>query len=135
MDVRIAVQISKADAKKRLVFGWANVSVTKDGEEITDLHGDIIPPDVLEKAAYNYVIRHREAGLEHEVMGVADLAESAFIDPDKLKAMGIKDTAYEGQGWWIGFRVNDPDVWAAVEKGDLPMFSIGGVGHYVDVEE
>lgn len=44
--------ILKADGDQRLVFGWANVSVTVDGKQVEDLEGDVIDPEELEKAAY-----------------------------------------------------------------------------------
>ena len=35
-----AFQILKTDDDKRLVFGWANVAVRTDGEQIVDLQQD-----------------------------------------------------------------------------------------------
>lgn len=127
------VKIAKADRKRRLVFGWANLSRTPDGKQVIDLHGDVIPPDVLEKATYDYVARHREGGLEHQKMGVATLVEAAYIDSEKLSAMGV-ESPFEGAGMWIGLRVDDADVWAAIEGGDLPAFSIGGKGTYEEID-
>lgn len=117
-----------------LAFGFANVSVTKNGELITDLHEDQIPPDVLEKAAYNFVLKYRDAGVEHEEMGVGRLVESIFLTTEKLTAMGISDPTYKGAAWWVGFKVDDPAVWKKVESGELAMFSIGGRCSYEEVE-
>lgn len=47
------VAITKSDDDKMLAFGWANVSLTVDGETIEDYQGDIIEPEELENAAYN----------------------------------------------------------------------------------
>ena len=44
--------ILKSDGDQRLVFGWASVSVTVDGEQVEDLHGDAVDPEELEKAAF-----------------------------------------------------------------------------------
>ncbi len=133
-DVLVLIRITKADPKRRMVFGWANLAATEDGKTVIDLHGDVIPADVLERASYDYVARHREGGLEHQKMGVATLIEAAFIDAEKLAAMGV-ETTFKGAGIWIGMRVDDPDVWAAVESGALPAFSIGGAGSYEEIEE
>lgn len=135
MKIEVRVPVAKSDPERMLVFGFANVSVTRDGEVVTDLHNDEIPPDVLEKAAYNFVLRYREGGLEHEKMGVSRLVESCFITPEKLAAMGVKDTEFNGASWWVGFKVDEPEVWAAVKSGELPMFSIGGEGSYEEVAE
>ena len=119
------IKISKFSEEKREVYGIANMSVDLDGELVTDTHGDQISPDVLEKAAHQFVIRYREGGLEHMRMGVATLIESVFLTQEKLDAMGI-DVEYRGAAWFVGFKVHDPDVWAAIKSGDLPAFSIGG---------
>ena len=47
--------LQKSDDDKMLAFGWANVSLTVDGETIEDYQGDIIEPEELENAAYNFV--------------------------------------------------------------------------------
>lgn len=39
------------------------------------------------------------------------------------------------EGWWIGFRVTDPDVWDKVKSGEYPMFSIEGEAVREEVEE
>ncbi len=128
--VNLSLQVAKKDPKKMLVFGFANVAVDKNGKTVTDLHDDQIPADVLEKAAYTFVLKYREGGYEHQKMGVARLVESFFLTAEKLKAMGVKDGDYDGAAWWVGFKVDDPDVWAQVEKGELPAFSIGGTCTY-----
>jgi hypothetical protein len=68
-------------------------------------------------------------------MGVSRLVESCFITPEKLAAMGVKDEEFKGASWWVGFKVDEPEVWAAVKSGELPMFSIGGEGSYEEVSE
>ena len=41
------------------------------------------------------------------------------------------------EGWWIGFKVTDDEVWKKVKDGTYPMFSIEGeaVREEVDGEE
>ena len=29
-------------------------------------------------------------------------------------------------GWFVGFKVDDADVWAKIKSGERPMFSIAG---------
>ena len=41
-------KIAKSDDDKMLAFGWANVSITADGELIEDYQEDIIEPEELE---------------------------------------------------------------------------------------
>lgn len=41
-------KIAKSDDDKHLAFGWANVAIRADGEEIEDWQEDIIEPEELE---------------------------------------------------------------------------------------
>lgn len=135
MDKVIRIPITKKDASQMLAFGFANVAVTEDGTLVTDLHKDQIPAEVLEKAAYKFVLKYRTGGLEHEEMGVARLVESFFMTAEKLKALGIETTdTFKGAAWWVGFKIDDPDVWKRVEGGELCDFSIGGTGEYEEAK-
>ena len=42
-----------------------------------------------------------------------------------MKAMGIPEGILP-VGWWIGFKVTDPEVWEKVKDGTYSMFSIEG---------
>lgn len=93
----------------------------------TDLQGDRIPIVELEKAAYEFVLKSREADTEHDQEVIGQLVESFVITDEKLAAMGVPaDVATEtAKGWWVGFKVDDATM-DRVEKGELAMFSIGG---------
>ena len=59
-------KIAKSDDDKMLAFGWANVSITADGELIEDYQEDIIEPEELESAAYKFAEElYREGGEMH----------------------------------------------------------------------
>lgn len=124
--------IMKSDDDRHLAFGWANVSVRTDGELVEDWQEDIIEPEDLEKAAYNFVELYREGGEMHERGGAAVLVESVVFTEEKLAAMGIPAGTLP-IGWWIGFRVLDDDVWEKVKDGTYSMFSIEGVAERVEV--
>lgn len=123
--VEIKFEISKVDEDEHQVFGWANVSMRVDGELITDRQGDIIEPEELEKAAYDFVLDFRESGVMHKGRANGRLIESTVFTPEKLKAMGLAKDALPF-GWWIGFQIDDPEVFKRVKKGELAMFSIQG---------
>lgn len=127
-------KIMKSDDDKMLAFGWANVSMRVDGEVIEDWQNDIVEPEELEKAAYDYVLLYREGGEMHERGGAAVLIESVVFTEEKMQAMGIPAGTLP-VGWWIGFKVTDPDVWEKVKDGTYPMFSIEGEAERVQVEE
>lgn len=126
-------KIMKSDNEKMLAFGWANVSVRTDGEVIEDYQEDIIEPEELENAAYNFVELYREGGEMHERGGAAVLIESVVFTEEKMKAIGIPEGVLP-IGWWIGFKVLDEDVWEKVKDGTYSMFSIEGEAERVETE-
>ena len=119
--------IKKADDEKRLVFGWALVSATSDGEKIIDHQGDIVEQEDLEEGAYEYVLNFRDAGEEHNagLRKKARMVESVVFTSEKLKAMGIPEGTIP-YGWWIGFYVDDDRTWELIKNGTYKMFSIEG---------
>lgn len=127
-------KIMKSDDEKMIAFGWANVSMRVDGELIEDWQADIIEPEELENAAYEYVLLYREGGEMHERGGAAVLIESVVFTEEKMQAMGIPAGTLP-VGWWIGFKVTDKDVWEKVKDGTYPMFSIEGEAERVEVED
>lgn len=127
-------KIMKSDDEKMLAFGWANVSMRVDGELIEDWQGDIIEPEELEVAAYEYVRLYGDGGEMHERGGVAVLIESVVFTEEKMQVMGIPAGTLP-VGWWIGFKVTDKDVWEKVKNGTYPMFSIEGEAERIEVED
>ena len=127
-------KVAKSDDEKKIAFGWANVSIRTDGEVIEDWQNDIVEPEELEQAAYNFVELYREGGEMHERGGVAILIESVVFTEEKIKAMGIAEGTVP-IGWWIGFKVLDDDVWEKVKDGTYSMFSIEGEAERVEVED
>jgi hypothetical protein len=139
---QISGDICKLDRVQHLVFGWASI-VTINGKEITDTQGDIITPETLEDAAYEYVLTARKGGEMHdtdssgEVRGISNLVESVVFTNEKQTAMlkslhdqGITDAVLDLRcvSWWCGFKIYDEDAWSKVESGELRAFSIGGKG-------
>ena len=132
--IKSRFKIMKSDEEKMLAFGWASVSMRVDGELIEDWQKDIVEPEELERAAYEFVELYREGGEMHERGGVAVLIESVVFTEEKLRIMDIP-VGTLAIGWWIGFRVTDEDVWEKVKDGTYQMFSIEGEARRVDVED
>ena len=129
--VKSRFKVTKANEDKMLAFGWANVSIDKTGNQVEDWQGDMIDPEDLEEAAYQFVKLYREGGEMHERGGVATMIESVVFTEEKMQAMGIPSGTLP-VGWWIGFQVTDPDVWEKVKDGTYSMFSIEGTAERVD---
>ena len=119
--------IYKTDDDKRLVFGWASISITVDGEQLEDRQNDLIDPEDLEEAAYEYVLNFRDTGEEHipTMRKKGKLVESCVFTAEKQQAMGIPAGTLP-VGWWIGFKIEDDDAWSRVKSGVYKMFSIEG---------
>lgn len=127
-------QIRKSDDDQHLAFGWASVSVDESGAQLEDYHEDLIDPDELEQAAYQFVELYREGGEMHERGGCAVLVESMVFTEEKQTALGIPPGVLP-VGWWIGFKVTDEEVWEKVKDGTYPMFSIEGEAVRVPAED
>ena len=117
--------VTKIDGDRNLVFGWAYISVTKDGNRVIDHSDEIIEPDALEDAAYMFNLEFRKSGVMHEGIAVGKLVESLVITQDKLEKMGLPKDALP-IGWWVGFYIEDDDIFDKVKKGQYKMFSIQG---------
>lgn len=124
-------KIAKSDDEKMLAFGWASVSMRVDGELIEDWQQDIVEPEDLERAAYEFALLYREGGEMHERGGAAMLVESVVFTKEKMRAMGIPAGVLP-IGWWIGFKVTDKAVWEKVKDGTYQMFSIEGEAQRVE---
>ena len=119
------VDLTKMHDEQHLVFGWANVSLDKDGSAPLDWQGDITKTEVLEKAAYSFVLKHRVTGEMHQGEAVGQLVESIMFTKDKMAALGIPEGTVP-EGWWVGFFIPDDEICAKIKTGEYKMFSIQG---------
>ncbi len=127
-------EVMKSDDEHRQVFGWASIAVTTEGETLIDLQKDIIEPEVLEQAAYEFCAFYGTAGEMHQKANVGTLIESVVFTEEKAKSMGIPQGILP-QGWWVGFHIHDLEVWKKVKDGTYPMFSIEGTCQWEHVDE
>lgn len=129
-------EIKKQDADKQFIFGWANVAINKEGEQLVDWHGDMIDPEELENAAYEHVLEFRETGERHDpaLRSKGRLIESIMFTKEKMEAMGIPEGTLP-QAWWVGYKIDDPETWDKIKKGEYRMFSIDGTGKREAVEK
>lgn len=121
------IDIKKAAPDQQMIFGWASVS-SINGQDIIDKQGDIVPVEELEKAAYDFTLYSRTHGEMHENIGTGRMIESMVFTPEKA-ALGVVAKNEKGEpmmGWWVGFKVENPQTWADARSGRLPEFSIGG---------
>ena len=130
--VDFGVEIAKAKDDEQLVSGWANVSINADGSVPLDWQDDVIAPEILEKAAIQFMTDYRESGEMHKGDAKGTVVESIVFTKEKQEAIGIPEGTVP-QGWFITVKVHDPEVFAKVKDGTYKMFSIQGTCKRVKV--
>lgn len=115
--------VAKIDEEARTVFGFASVAT------IEDKQGDVIAPNTLEPAVYEYVKTARAANVMHEGPVVGECIESLFITAEKAELLGIP-AEHVGK-WWTGYHIPDDQAWENVKNGTTRAFSIEGRGKRV----
>lgn len=119
-----ASKIIKLDDEARIVWGWASV-VSIDGKPMVDRQGDIISPEVMTKAADNFMADVRTAKAMHEGGKIGEVIHSFPLTKALGEALGVYSAL---EGWVVAMKVHDDDVWNRVKSGELAAFSIGGMG-------
>lgn len=114
--------ISKGD--DRVVYGWFSVVSTADDRPIVDLQGDVIFPEDIEKACWDFVAEYRQGGEMHTGRAPNQLVAAFPFTPQTKKALGIPEGAIPS-GLAGAFRV-PAATFAKVKEGDRLMFSIEG---------
>jgi hypothetical protein len=128
-------EVSKIDEDRQLVFGWAYVTHDKDGKVSVDKSGEFVDDyEEIEKAAYDFVIRSRAGDADHTNVKGSEMVESMVFTPEKIAKMGIPEGTIP-TGWWVGFKVEDAELWKSVKDGKRMAFSIHGKGTRKEIDE
>lgn len=123
--VDVLFDITKSKEDEGLVSGWANVARNADGSLPLDWQDDIIRPEVLEKAAINFMLEYRASGEMHKGSEQGTVVESIVFTKEKQQAIGIPEGTIP-EGWFITVKIHNPEVFEKVKKGQYKMFSIQG---------
>lgn len=130
------VSIAKAEDESRIIVG-----VVLD-PYVVDTQKDWAPPAEIQKTAHDYVASSRVIGIQHKARAQATMVES-FMWPypsteDYQKAMRNEPHSAYAQkfgnqlvhsgSWVMATRIDDDATWAAIKKGDITGYSIGGSG-------
>ena len=125
-DAKKAFQIAKSNDDEQLVFGWASVAKNADGTTPLDWQGDEIDALDLEPAVYKFNLEFRDANDSHKKNSdCGKLVESVIFTKEKMASMGIPEGVVP-EGWWVGFKIDDQEVYQKVKTGIYKMFSIEG---------
>lgn len=89
-----------------------------------DAHGDFATAEDLELAAWNYLARHRQAGVMHEdgTEGAGVVVESYIYRGPPWRVAGQEVSP----GDWLLGVVWDEATWERIQRGELTGFSIQG---------
>lgn len=123
------IQIFKADEEARVAYGWATI-ITKNGEPVVDLQGDVISSEELVTATTEFMKSERNSLNMHGGSPIGQVVHSFPLTADIAKSLGITT---ENEGWLVGIHVSDDATWNSVKDGSLSAFSIGGSATRVDI--
>ncbi len=122
----IYVPISKLDDEQQIVLGWGSVTKVA-GEPVVDTQGDIIEDLELEKAVYDFMAVPKHDEMHKRIVPDSVIVESFVVTDEKLAKMFPGEQIPQGfRGWWLGVKINDPEVYAKHKSGEYTGFSITG---------
>ena len=122
------IELQKLDDNKGLVYAWASV-IEENGVPVEDFQGDVIEPDELERAAFDFMKEYREVGEMHDEMGKGQVVGSMVFTKELQEALGVD---LGKVGWLVVMQITDPDVKKRMASGEYPMLSIGGEAERVE---
>lgn len=95
---------------------------------VEDAHGNFMTEEEIRKAAYWFAKNGDEVDIQHSFETVNDISVvENYVTPCDMEIGGepvVKGT------WVMTVEVSNPDVWEAVQKGEITGFSMGGLGKY-----
>lgn len=124
------IEIFKADEDQRVCYGWATI-ITKGGEAVVDIQGDVISPEELVFATTEFMKSERHSLEMHKGEPIGQVVHSFPLTTDIAKSLGIET---ENEGWLVGIHVTSDEVWKSVKDGSLAAFSIGGSAIREEIE-
>lgn len=128
MDVKFAVEtrIAKRDTVHQVAYG---VVLEPRGPENPDAQGDWYTEDDVREACWSHsdsVAKGDGLGdVMHDGTTLGGWPRESWIAPEDFT---LGDQVVKAGSWVMGMHYPDPAIWARVEKGELPAFSVFGTG-------
>lgn len=114
--------VIKVDEEQHIIYGWASVT-TEKGEPVIDLDGEVIETDTLVKAANDFMEYSRVGLTMHDGDQTGMVLHSFPVTKEICSALGIQ---CDKEGWIVGYKVYNDEIWKDVKSGKYAAFSIGG---------
>lgn len=120
-------RIVNADAESHYITGIVYEPLTEDA------HGNYMTEQEITKAAYWFAKNGNQVDVQHSFEPLPDAAVvESYVAPCD---MTVGEQAIKKGTWMMTVEVNDPDIFEAVQKGEITGFSMGGVGKYSDTDD
>ena len=121
-DFLLSGRILKADRETHHITGIVYEPMTEDA------HGDFMTEEEIRKAAYWFAKNGDKVDRQHnfEHLPGTAVVETWLAKADHEIAGGLVRKG----SWLITIETENPDIWEAVQKGEITGFSMGGVGEY-----
>lgn len=95
---------------------------------VEDAHGNYMTEEEIQKAAYWFAKNGDQVDLQHSFEAVEGIAVvENYIAPSDMQVGG---TLVSKGTWMMTAEVINPEVWKAVQRGEITGFSMGGIGRY-----
>lgn len=114
---RDALQIKKFDDELQIVWGEVYIP------NLPDSQGDYMTADEIRKAAYNFAAQGRLDQIDRMHDQDTDSCDAVAVETFIARK---GDPVFIEGAWVIAVHVRDPEVWAAVKRGDFNGFSMEG---------
>jgi len=119
------VPIVKVAPEKRLVYGEVLVPETEDAQ------GDIVPADVIEDAAHDFLVNSRRIDVQHAFLSTRCFPVESFIAPTSFR---LGDHLVKKGTWVLVTKIFDEEIWKKVKNGELRGYSIRGIAEEVPLD-
>ncbi|MDR2558885.1 MAG: XkdF-like putative serine protease domain-containing protein [Oscillospiraceae bacterium] len=97
-----------------------------------DTHGNFMTEEEIKKAAHWFAKNGDKVDLQHSFEQVAGVTVvETYVAPCDMEIGG--QSVVKGS-WLMTVEVDNTEVWAKVQKGEITGFSMGGVGTYSEAE-
>jgi hypothetical protein len=120
---QVIVPFKKSDGALQIAYGEVYLPNIPDSDD------DFMSPTEIRKTAHKFLqdTNNTNISIEHDgVMVPASVVESFIVRK-------CDDTFIEGS-WAVGVHIEDADIWAKVESGDISGFSMEGIAIKTETE-
>lgn len=95
-----------------------------------DLDGEAMTPEAIRKAAHSWMAKGHRVNLEHRGISTDTLVLESYVLPVDAEIGG--EFFFKGS-WMLGGRIRNPQLWAAIQGGEISGWSMQGRAYVNEV--